>query len=113
MESTSYVLSFRMVFFYLVTTGWVFDISLRENSINQSSNQRNHLLIIVHEICLSHKKKSPFIPNEIYRSHQLTLNRGMKAMRKYTKFRYGSTSPNGIRLWNGNVLSVPGILIFD
>ena len=25
-----------MVFFYLVTTGWVFDISLCENSINQS-----------------------------------------------------------------------------
>ena len=24
MESTSYVLSFRMVFFYLVTTGWIF-----------------------------------------------------------------------------------------
>ena len=35
MESTSYVLSFRMVFFYLVTTGWIFDISLLcENSIN-------------------------------------------------------------------------------
>ena len=27
-ESTSYVLSFRMVFFYLVTTAWIFDISL-------------------------------------------------------------------------------------
>ena len=41
MESTSYVLSFRMVFFYLVTTVWMFDISslLCEspiNSINQS-----------------------------------------------------------------------------
>ena len=36
MESTSYVLSFRMVFSYLVTTGWIFDISLCENSINQS-----------------------------------------------------------------------------
>ena len=36
MESTSYVFSFRMVFFYLVTTGWIFDISLRENSTNQS-----------------------------------------------------------------------------
>ena len=33
MESTSYVLSFRMVFFYLVTMGWIFDISLYENSI--------------------------------------------------------------------------------
>ena len=31
--STSYVLSFRMVFFYLVTTEWIFDISLCENSI--------------------------------------------------------------------------------
>ena len=29
MESTSYVLSFRIrVFFYLVTTGWIFDIKL-------------------------------------------------------------------------------------
>ena len=38
-----YVFSFRMVFFYLVTTGWVFDISLCENSINQSINQsRNY-----------------------------------------------------------------------
>ena len=36
MESTSYVLSFQMVFFYLVTTGWIFYISLCENSINQS-----------------------------------------------------------------------------
>ena len=35
MESTSYVFSFRLVFFYLVTTGWVFDISSSENSINQ------------------------------------------------------------------------------
>ena len=36
MESTSYVLSFRMVFFYLGTSGWIFDSSLCENSINQS-----------------------------------------------------------------------------
>ena len=28
MESTSYVISFRMMFFYLVTTGWIFYISL-------------------------------------------------------------------------------------
>ena len=27
-ESTSYVFPFRMVFFYIVTTGWIFDISL-------------------------------------------------------------------------------------
>ena len=38
-KSTSYVLFFRMVFVYLVTTGWIFDISLRENSINQSISQ--------------------------------------------------------------------------
>ena len=31
-----YVLSFRMVFFYLVTTGWIFDIGLCENLISQS-----------------------------------------------------------------------------
>ena len=37
MESTSYVFSFRMVFFYLVTTGWIFDINLLcEDSINRS-----------------------------------------------------------------------------
>ena len=34
MESTSYELSFRMVFFYLVNTGWIFYISLWENSMN-------------------------------------------------------------------------------
>ena len=39
LESTSYALPFRMVFFYLVTTGSIFDISLCENSINQSINQ--------------------------------------------------------------------------
>ena len=36
MERTSYVLSLRMVFFYLVTTGWIFYIiSLCEISINK------------------------------------------------------------------------------
>ena len=35
-ESTSYGLSFRMVCFYLVTTGWIFDIRLCENSIKVS-----------------------------------------------------------------------------
>ena len=45
MESTSYVLSFRvMVLFYLVTTDWIFDISLLyENSINQSNYSRRLL----------------------------------------------------------------------
>ena len=43
MVSTSYVLSFRViVIFYLVTTGWIFDISLLcENSINQWINVRD------------------------------------------------------------------------
>ena len=37
-ESTWYVLLFRMRFFYLVTTGWIFDISLLcESSINKSA----------------------------------------------------------------------------
>ena len=35
MESTSYVFFFRVVCFYLVTTGWIFDISLCESSMNQ------------------------------------------------------------------------------
>ena len=37
MESTSYVLSFMSVFFYLVTTSWIFDVTLCENSIIQSN----------------------------------------------------------------------------
>ena len=45
MKSTSYVLSFRMVFFYLVTTGWIFDISLCENSINQSINRKISIML--------------------------------------------------------------------
>ena len=40
MESAPYVLSFRMVFFYLVTTVWIFDVILCENSINQSNGLR-------------------------------------------------------------------------
>ena len=44
MESTSYVLSFRMVFFYLVTTGWIFYNSLLcEDSINQSNQYKGEL----------------------------------------------------------------------
>ena len=37
MESTScqYVFPFRIVFFYLMTTGWIFDTSLYDNSIDQ------------------------------------------------------------------------------
>ena len=41
MESTLYVLSYRMVLSYLVTTGWIFDISLCENSINQFDQSIN------------------------------------------------------------------------
>ena len=37
MEST-YVFSFRMAFFYLVTTGWSFYTSLHESAINPSIN---------------------------------------------------------------------------
>ena len=46
MESTSYVLSFRMVFFlpFFVTTDWIFDASLCDNSINQSINQLSPIL---------------------------------------------------------------------
>ena len=33
---TSYVLSFLMAFFYLVTTGWILDTSSSKNSMNQS-----------------------------------------------------------------------------
>ena len=36
MVSTWYVFSFRMVFFYLVSTGWILDIGLCENLINQN-----------------------------------------------------------------------------
>ena len=38
MESTSSVSRFRAMFSYLVTTGWIFDVSLCESSINQSIN---------------------------------------------------------------------------
>ena len=45
MESTSYVLSFRTVLFYLVTTGWSFGIKslLCKNSINQSILKLNYV----------------------------------------------------------------------
>ena len=45
MESTSYVLSFRMVF---VTTGWIFDISLCENSINSINQSQLSEYQLVH-----------------------------------------------------------------
>ena len=46
-ESISYIFPFRMVFFYLVTTGWIFDINLCENSINQSINNVYHVDIFL------------------------------------------------------------------
>ena len=46
MESTSYVFPFRMVFFYLVTTGWIFYISLlRDNSINSTHSDFSNVLL--------------------------------------------------------------------
>ena len=51
MEITSYVLSFRMVFFYLVTKGWIFDISLCENSIIQSINQSKYEVPVFPSMC--------------------------------------------------------------
>ena len=39
-RSASYVFSFRMVLFYLVTTGWIFEISSCENSINSIQSKR-------------------------------------------------------------------------
>ena len=47
MESASYVLFFQIVFFYLVTMGWNFDISLRENSINQSRRPDSHTCLFL------------------------------------------------------------------
>ena len=41
MESTSYVLPFRMVFFYLVTTGWILTsayVGIQFNSIQFNCN---------------------------------------------------------------------------
>ena len=51
---------FRMVFFYLVTTAWIFDISLYENSINKSiiegpprrtASSSNIIQIHIHSPC--------------------------------------------------------------
>ena len=61
MESTSYVLSFLMVFFYLVTTGWIFDISLCENSINsinQSKYRYNSREVRAHDNILAKRASS-------------------------------------------------------
>ena len=60
MESRSYVFPFRMVFFYLITTSWIYCISLLgDNSINNSINSISHFfsLYLVEEV---------FFPMEIF-----------------------------------------------
>ena len=42
-ESTSHVSPFRMVFFYLVTTGWIFDIILLSEMGSSVPRQHAHL----------------------------------------------------------------------
>ena len=42
LDSMLYVLSFRMVFFYLVTTAWIFDISLCDNLINSTKSNKKY-----------------------------------------------------------------------
>ena len=54
METTSYVFSFLVVFFYLVTTGWIFFTAyLCENSINQSINNINEPVAPVVQVVTS------------------------------------------------------------
>ena len=61
MESTSFVFSFRMMFFYLVTTGWIFDISLLcENAFNQSAT-----IIIIIIIISAHNNKRPILQTKV------------------------------------------------
>ena len=43
-----YVFSFRTVFSYLVTTGWVFDISLRGKKTNKNQSTNSTADIMVH-----------------------------------------------------------------
>ena len=53
MESRSYNFPFRMVFFYLITTSWIYCISLLgDNSINNSINiiSRFFSLYLVEEV---------------------------------------------------------------
>ena len=45
-ESASYVFPFQVVFFYLVTTGWISDISLCEDSINESIDPATYTLLV-------------------------------------------------------------------
>ena len=58
----SYVLSFRMVFFYRVTTGWIFDTSLGDNLIN-----KNKIKIISYLIQVSNS--SPLLVSAYWTSY--------------------------------------------
>ena len=46
MESMSYVISFRMVFFYLVTVGWIFYISFIELQITVQLKQQSEVHLV-------------------------------------------------------------------
>ena len=52
MESTSYVFPFRMVLFYFVTTGWMSDIRVCENSIKSIN-----YIIVRSAVCGHHFKQ--------------------------------------------------------
>ena len=56
MKRTSHVSPFQMVFSYLVTAGWIVDVSLCENSINKKETIRK---IIQH----SHLKGGNILSN--------------------------------------------------
>ena len=86
MESMSYVLSFRMVFFYLVITGWIFDISLCENSISQSINQS---IINQGSNNLFHRFVQSKVQKKINRAQRKSqhLRKNMQQVPKNDKFR--------------------------
>ena len=78
MESTSHVLSFRMVFFYLVSTGWIFDIIslLCENSINQSIKQnvyKNESVYVF--FVFSVRQSSYFVKKNMIADTKTSINR--------------------------------------
>ena len=78
MESTSYVFLFRVVFFYLVTTGLIFDISLYENSINSISINQGTAVIqelrykTVHVVVDSHIQRIVFATEETTVTQQVS-----------------------------------------
>ena len=58
MERTSYVLSFRMVFFHIVTTGWIFDISLIIREFNPTKNQFQNEVNLLGQISIEGEQSS-------------------------------------------------------